>query len=131
MRSARTRCECVVRPGVASTRARSRATVTVSRYELVEERRAGRRSTASMWLQVARVQQELLVVAVLDRARQLRPGRGVSALHEPLDDREQLERAERLADERLGAGALRLPRLVDVGAGRAGRSGSRSSPAPT
>ncbi len=64
--------------------------------------------------QVARVQEHLLVRG----ARPLHASRGgTAAAGQPFDDREQVERAERLPDERLGAGALRAPRLLGVGAG--------------
>ena len=52
---------------------------------------------------VARVEQEL--VPVLDRALTSRRRRhGVEAARQPLDDVEELERAERLAQVRVGAG---------------------------
>src|SRR5438067_11203384 len=50
---------------------------------------------------VARVEQELLLRLALLRSPE---GYSVEAAREPLDDRKQLQRAERLPQERVGAG---------------------------
>ncbi len=67
-------------------------------------------------LQVARVEQDFL----LRRARLARAtGRNaVASTRKGLDGREQVERAERLPHERLGAALLGTPRLLVVGAGQ-------------
>ena len=76
--------------------------------------------------EVARVQQQLLLAR--PRAWPRGTGTPLKPAREPLDDREQLERAERLQHERVGAAASRPRRRRPCPSRSAGRRGCRASP---
>ncbi len=65
--------------------------------------------------EVARVEQQLFVVVHLNGTR-MHGGRPRAVPGEPVDDREQLERAERLAHECLGSRILAASSLFEIGA---------------
>ena len=107
-----TRCECApVR--VSRDSSAPASDVTVARYDSSRSARWPALDVEHV-PKVARIEHELLV----GRLRAARPARHRRPPGDALHDGEQVERAERLVDERSRTRALRAPRLLRIGAGQ-------------